>query len=77
MKRPLQPNQRVALLASLVAILGGVSPILIRNWREPGQGRVLGLPSQFFEGLLLGLIGVLLVVAVGYWLKMQRNGGPE
>ena len=73
MKRPLQPNQRVALLASMVAILAGITPLLIRTWRQPGQDRVLGFPSQFFEGFLLGLIGVLLVAAVAYWLKTQRD----
>ncbi|THD81813.1 MAG: hypothetical protein E7812_03075 [Phenylobacterium sp.] len=77
MKRPLQPNQRVALMASLVAILGGLIPVMVGSWDQRGQDRVLGLPTHFIEGFLLGMIGVLLVAAVAYWLKTQHNGGPE
>lgn len=67
--KSLKPNQRVALLASSVAIFAGVAPLMLRSWNAPGQDRILGVPQDFAGGFLLGVIGVLLVGGVAYGLK--------
>ncbi|HEV2533659.1 hypothetical protein [Phenylobacterium sp.] len=76
MKR-LKPNQRIALLASSLAIFAGVTPLLMRSWSAPGQDRVLGMPAHFAAGFLLGMIGALLVGGVALGLKTGFFGGPH
>ena len=65
MKRPLKPNERIALFAALIAVGGGLTPLLVRGSQSP-EGFLSG---DFIAGLLLGLIGVLLVAGVAWWLK--------
>jgi hypothetical protein len=69
--RRLKPQEKVALGAALVAMLGGLTPVLLRTWAAPGQDRVMGLPEQFVPAALLALIGLALVVSVGAWLKRR------
>lgn len=67
MKRKLQPNERVALFAALVAVFGGMLPLLMR---ARGDGDTI-LSGDFISGVLLGLIGVLLIAGVAWWLKSR------
>jgi hypothetical protein len=70
MKRQLKPHERVALFAALVAIAGGLTPLLARGSDNPDGPLVFGLvPADFLAGFLLGLMGVLLVAGVAWWLK--------
>lgn len=64
MKRKLKPNERIALLAATVAVLGGTVPLLARTSND---GPLFS--GDFVSGFLLGLIGMLLVGGVAWWLK--------
>jgi hypothetical protein len=74
MKRQLKPNQKVALLGALIAIAGGLIPLLTRAARHPDGPAVIGpFSAEFVSGFLLGLIGVLLVAGVAWWLKRRAT----
>ena len=48
MKRPLKPNERIALFAALIAVGGGLTPLLVRGSQSPeGFGRRRA-PLSFF-----------------------------
>jgi hypothetical protein len=66
--RPLRPDERLILLAALLAIAAGVSRGAARNWDRP--------EAQAVELAIL-LLCVLLIAGVAWGLKTGFFGGPD